>query len=237
MNVTINDYVEATVKIKSVETIADGVKEITFDCPPGVKFAPGQFVGIEITMPNGEKGFRSYSVLSDKESNLQICVKKVEGGRGSVFLHQQKVGGDLKILFPLGYFSFPQKLKENLFFVATGTGLVPILSLLENLEKMGFKGKAKLFFSVRSEKDLFYEARIKAWAQRNSNFSVIISLSQPGSEWKGLSGRGTVFLEKEPLGVGDQVFVCGNGSMIQSVREISLKKGVRKKNIIYEDFN
>ena len=130
---------------------------------------PGQFVGIAIKDGKGSPWYRSYSLLADEQGNMQICVKKVPAGRGSNYLHTLKVNDQIDIIAPLGYFGFPKKLTSNLLFIATGTGIVPILSLLENLPK-DFNGTARLIFGVRHEQDLFYQDRIQIITKKQPNY-------------------------------------------------------------------
>ena len=232
----LNNFIRTRSKILKTEIIADEVVEITFEKPKDKNYTPGQFVGIWIK--DGKEGlwYRSYSLLSDDDGNLQICVKKFEGGRGSTFLHTVKQDDILDIIFPLGYFGLPEKLADNLVFVTTGTGIVPILSLLENLPQ-DYKGKVQLFFGVRHEKDIFYDERIKNLENKITNFSSILTLSKPIEEWQGPKGRVTEFAEKEDFSQDSQCFMCGSSGMIRNVREILEKKGIKKQNIFYEDFN
>ncbi len=233
---TVNNFIRQKVIINSVTNVADGVKEISFQRPDGISVIPGQFVGVAINDGQAEPGFRAYSALSDVHGNMQICVKKVENGRGSTFLHTLKGGEEMDVILPLGYFSFPLKLSQHLLFIATGTGIVPILALLESLPD-GFKGTATLIFGVRNEKDLFYEERIRKVTASNPNFSATITLSQPSPVWKGSVGRVTSVIEKMELEGDTQSFICGNGSMITSARAMLKAKGLKARNIFYEDFN
>ncbi len=232
----INKFVRQKSKILKVIDVTSDVKEITFEQPEGEDYIPGQFVGIKINDNKDVAGYRAYSILSDKEGNLQVCVKKVKDGRGSSFLHSRKEGDVLEIIFPLGYFGYQKDLSENVVFIATGTGLVPILSLLENLPD-NFNGNAKLIFGVRNEEDLFYEDRINNLTKNNPNISSVVALSQPKDTWKGESGRVTNILDKEKLEKDTQFFICGNGQMISSVREMLEEKGMKNGDVFYEDFN
>jgi CDP-4-dehydro-6-deoxyglucose reductase len=232
----INDIRRQKMSVLRTTDVADGVKEIVLQPSRPAPLLPGQFAGIGIDDGNGPKGYRAYSVLTEADGKYTLCIKKVEGGRGSTFLHSLPQGSTVEVLHPLGYFGFPQKLANDLLFIATGTGIVPILSLLENLPK-NFTGSARLIFGVRSEKDLFYEDRIRQVTHSNPSVTATITLSQPAAEWTGAVGRVTAVLEHEPVKAGTQCFICGNGSMIASARAILRKKGVKARNIFYEDFN
>ena len=233
---TINDFVRIKSQIINTQIIADKVVEITLEAPKNKNYLPGQFVGIQINDGQKDLWFRSYSVLSDSKDNLQICVKKVKDGRGSSFLHTVKKGDFLNILFPLGYFGYPKDLAKSLVFIATGTGIVPILSLAENIPQK-FQGKSQLFFGVRNEKDIIYANRIKKIENKVPSFTSTVTLSKPDKTWEGEKGRVTAILKKKKFDANSQFFICGNSAMIKSVRDLLKEKKVKDKNIFYEDFN
>jgi len=254
-NPKINNYTWQRVKILDKKILADEVVELTFEKPQDWNHAPGQFVGVKIDDKKAPPGYRAYSLLEDESGHLQICVKKISGGRGSAFLHEQEINNTIDILYPLGYFGLPSKISSNLFFISTGTGIVPNLAILEALkiqsenfsnqgdeelktENLNFKSlNIKNFFGVRAEKDLFYFERLKKLEQNWENFQNIITLSQPTENWTGNRGRVTVFLEKEIFPMNSQFFICGSGAMIKNVQEILKHKGIPSKNIFFEDFN
>jgi CDP-4-dehydro-6-deoxyglucose reductase len=233
---TINDFGRRKVHVLSTAVLADGVKELTFDHPKGLSFLPGQFAGVVVNDGQPSRWNRSYSLLSDAEGHPQMCVKKVEGGRGSTYLHSLNAGDTVELILPLGYFGFPEKLLNSLVFLATGTGIVPILSLLENLPP-SFTGTARLIFGVRSERDLFYQDRIANLLKQDRRITSTITLSRPSQAWTGSIGRVTTVLEQSSIDPKAQYFLCGNGAMIASVREILRKKKVPSSQMFYEDFN
>jgi len=232
----INDYSREEVTVLSSTEVADGVKEIVFR-KPTKDYLPGQFIGIEIEDNQLESGFRSYSILDGKEKNtLVIYVKKVEGGRGSTYLHSLSKGDTMNILYPLGYFGFQKNLPKHLVFIATGTGIVPILSLLEHVPQH-FVGSCTLYFGVRSENDIFCLERIKNLMINNSYFNYILTLSRPTEGWAGEKGRVTEILKKEVIPTDAQFYICGAGQMISDVKDILRGNGVLSSQIFYEDFN
>jgi len=232
----INNFEFKKVKILDVEILADGVKKISFENNFSQRGKPGQFAIVAI-FDKKSNCFRSYSVLQkNAEKFLEICVKKIPDGRGSTFLHSKKTGENLHIFFPMGYFGFPENLSKNLVFLATGTGIVPILDLLEALPP-DFPESVKIFFGVRHEKDLFFEQRILAAAKNFKNKKIILTLSQPNENWRGQKGRITKFVEAENFAKNSQFFLCGSGAMISSLQKILAQKKMPRKNIFFENFN
>jgi NAD(P)H-flavin reductase len=67
------------------------------------------------------------------------------------------------------------------------------------------------------------------------DFEFILTLSRPTVEWQGKRGRVTSYLNK--LDNDAQIFICGNGNMVNDVAALLEKKGVNRKDILFEKFN
>jgi ferredoxin-NADP reductase len=220
------------VKIIDIKDLNEDIKEFTLDNPGG-EFKPGQFATIKIEDGETPACMRSYSVLSGNEGKLQMVIKKIEGGRGTSYLFDRQTGDDLQMLYPLGHFGLPGKLASSLVFVGTGTGLAPLLCMLESLPE-DYDGEVKLIFGVRFSADLFYVDRVEKLSEKIKNFKLIATVSRPEEGWTGPRGRVTEFLRD--VNKDSQYFICGNNQMILDVRNLLVEKQVPKENIFFENF-
>jgi len=221
-------------KILTIKDLTKDVKEITFEKPEGVDFKPGQFATVKVEDGKTPPLMRSYSVmLSQDGKNLQWAIKLVENGRGSSWLFTKKEGEEMQVLFPLGFFGLPENAHEEMVFIGTGTGIVPLLCMLEALP-VGFDKKATLIFGVRFTEDLFYEDRIGALAKRLPNFKAVMTVSRPDEKCRCEKGRVTDHLQ-EPSMVA-HYFMCGNQAMIGEVNTFLLGKGIPKEQVHFESF-
>jgi CDP-4-dehydro-6-deoxyglucose reductase, E3 len=221
-------------KVLSVKDLTKDVKEITFEKPEGVDFKPGQFATVKVEDGKTPPLMRSYSVmLSADGKNLQWAIKLVENGRGSGWLFTKKVGDEMQVLFPLGFFTLPENPHDEVVFVGTGTGLVPLLCMLEALPA-GYDKKVKLIFGVRYKEDMFYEERIGALSKKLPNFESILTVSRPDETCVLCKGRVTEHLEKPSMIA--HYFMCGNQTMINDVHSFLAEKGIPKEQIHFESF-
>jgi ferredoxin-NADP reductase len=147
-------------KIINVKKLTETVCEITIEKPDSSFHLPGQFISVKIA-DGGKPCYRAYSLMTDYKGNLQIVVKLFDGGRGSSYLFAREEGDCLEILYPVGYFVFPEILKRKLYFIATGTGIAPIIAMLESLPSPKDK-IIKVIFGLRADEDIFYEERIES---------------------------------------------------------------------------
>jgi ferredoxin-NADP reductase len=204
-------------------------------------FESGQFLNIKI--PDTEKTiFRAYSIASSNLDlkKIEFCIKVVENGKGSNYLAQTKKGDSLSIKGPFGHFILSENLDKNKLFVATGTGVATIRSMIERYLADGGQAKIHLLFGVRSNKDLFFVNEYKELENKYKNFRFDLAVSRLENEEDRVSpGRVTNFIQEKIVGSDlseTEVYMCGSKQMITDVKEICIEKGFMKENIFNESF-
>lgn len=197
--------------------------------PPRLDFLAGQFVSFEIEKPGARfKMTRAYSVVStpDTPQAIRLLLNKVQDGPGSEYLFGLAPGEQTAFRAPFGTFTLDAPPSQDLLFVATGTGIAPIWSMLWSLAAHDPRRGATLIWGLRSERDLYYQEELEDLSRLMPNFSRIITLSQPQGAWTGTVGRVQPTVERV---VGDvsrlDVFICGNSAMIADVSAIVKAKG------------
>ncbi len=225
--------------VKKITKLTENVWVYDFDYSKDpLDFQPGQFFMIDVLDGNPQKAQRSYSIASSPANKefFSICIKLIEGGRGSNYFKSLKVGDECSFIGAYGRF-FLQDLEKDIVMVATGTGVAPFMSMLSVLWDKGFNKPVTLYFGVKNESDLFYLDILKKWEAEHDNFTLLITLSDPPAGWKGLKGRVTAHLEEAMIEAGNTaIYLCGNGAMIKDVREMMLAKGIPKEDIHFEQF-
>jgi benzoate/toluate 1,2-dioxygenase reductase subunit len=224
-------------KIISKKEVARDVLEIRLNKPDGFVFLAGQFVQVyapDLTK-NGSLIKRAYSISSAPvDPFIELCVKVLPGGKASGYLNTLPVGGEVMFEGPFGHF-VSENSAAPLLFVATGTGLAPLISILKDeLLIKKSKRSIELLFGVRSQDVLFWVDALEELKKSAPSFSYTITLSQPAPGWKGTEGRVTSHL---PATVPERlVFICGALAMVKDVRALLQEKGVQQKNIRVEIF-
>ena len=109
--------------------------KVVLRLPPNsnFNFNSGQYVNII-------KGnlTRSYSIAnsSDHKNQLEFFIKNYENGLMSeYFFKEAKINDLLRLEGPIGTFFLRDSSFKNIIFLATGTGIAPIKSILEGLDK------------------------------------------------------------------------------------------------------
>lgn len=221
------------------EWVADETLKIAFEptSEPMFPFQPGQYVSI-VLPKDEEKGLRkelrAYSMWNhpDEFEYAITIAKMVDGGRCTTMLRHLEPGDPVRFVGPLGSFYLRRPLHPSLYFVATGTGVVPFRSMIKDLISSGeiHNHDVTLFFGVRAEADLFGMDEFQRWHERFERFTFVPTLSRAGEDWTGARGRVTAHLEAIDFDVDDmQIYLCGNGAMIDEVVKLMDARGLHRR--------
>ena len=146
-------------------------------------FEPGQFLTCDL--PIGEKRaqrWRSYSIANadQKNNQIELCISYKAGGLASdYFFNKIKAGDTFNVKGPEGNFILPEDNKLNLFFICTGTGMVPFHSMLQSIEPSNIRyNSIHLIYGTRKTEDIIYQEDMQQWCTHLANFNCHICLSR-----------------------------------------------------------
>lgn len=212
--------------------------------PDRIEYLAGQYVSLKINQGDER---RCYSIMSTPDDNhgFHLLAEIVNDGRGSRFLQNLKIGEVAEVLAPLGKFVVDiepeshRAIEPNLLFVATGSGIVPIYSMINDLliNKKETR-QMRLHWGMRSEADLFFVDNLERLAEEHPNFVFDIVLSKPGGEWDLCTGHVQDCLGRDFVaGMGEwEAYVCGMPEKVISVVDTLESLGMKKENIYHEKF-
>jgi len=226
-------------------------------------FTQGQHVTVRRDI-GGHEVRRSYSMSSSPlEQRFAVTVKKVAGGRMSAFLHDSMKPGDtLEVAPPDGRFFVkldPEK-RRTYYIFGAGSGITPLMSILRTTLEAEPMSVIFLLYGSRDEENIIFRDELERLSERyTGQLFVEHILSRPKKEatgsflglfkkytanWSGKTGRidaraaGTFLDENMPHGPeGDcHYFVCGPGSMTDTVKAALVARGISEKQIHTEHF-
>lgn len=222
--------------------------EITND---SLEFLAGQYVILMVKQANGEMVRRLYSISSEAQNtkSFDLLVKIIPNGVASTFLDGMKVGESASFQGPAGVFTLKDSdTAKPKIFLATGSGIAPIYSILKSRVMAGITSeKWYLFWGVRTSKDLYWIKELEELKHKNPMFQYVFCLSrepeitQPNS----VSGRVDACLQKTVIEAmkgssemlnGFEYYICGSVEVVESLRQSLLTQGIEKKQILFEKF-
>jgi NAD(P)H-flavin reductase len=211
-----------TAQVESIKNLTHDVKTIAFK--------PGQFISFEMPHPQtGHLVTRAYSIASQPSRSdvITLLFNLVTGGSGSGFLFDLKAGDKTHFKGPAGRFYLREDQGRELLFIASGTGIAPIRSmLLANAERPDPR-PATLFWGLRSQRDLYDQEELAELTRRTPTLTAVTTLSCPKPGWSGESGRVLRLIEKRIASVKNlAVYLCGNSAMIADATTLLQKRGL-----------
>jgi CDP-4-dehydro-6-deoxyglucose reductase len=219
-------------KIDAIEKITDTIIKVVLRLPPGNKFIyqPGQYVNIIRGSVR-----RSYSIANGFgfDNKIEFYIKEYKNGRMSNYWFREAKENDLlRIEGPLGTFFYRESDKSDIIFLATGTGIAPVKSMLEQLNtnpKIKTK-KVWLFWGGRYIEDFFWEPYFQ-----NIDLKYIPVLSREDKKWKGEKGYVQYSVIKQHINLQNaQVYACGSVNMINGAK-VLLSNHLLPGNQFYSD--
>ena len=216
------------------------------DQPDTLDFLPGQYVNI--TIP-GTDLTRAYSFSSAPgEKQVSFVVRNVPDGRMSEFLGKQIQDGSstpltnltaavpMRFTGPFGSF-YLREVKRPIQMRAGGTGIAPVLSMLNVMAKAGLTQPVRLVFGVTSDNDLVALQQLDSIAANHPQFSYRTCVAGTGSQHS-RTGYVTQHVETEWLNAGDvDLYLCGPAAMVDAVRNWLTDIGIKPANFYYEKFS
>lgn len=236
---------EFDVVVESITDLTDVIKLLRFRFQEGetISFKPGQYVQLKapIYKGNDEEVFRAYSIASSPHNKdfIELVIGYVPKGVATTYVHQYlEVGDKVVINGPFGEFYYHDSDRE-MVMVATGTGVAPILSLLNYMRENDIKRKATFYFGAKTTHDLFMLDYFKELEETMYDFTFVPSLSRvgEGEEWHGDKGRVNDSIDRHmENGDNKEAYLCGGAPMIDSVVKSLTAKGMPEELIYYDKF-
>lgn len=212
-----------------------------------LEYRPGQFLTILFDI-NGKEVRRSYSLGScpDIDPVPFITVKRKENGEISRFMHERlKRGTVIKTLGAAGRFIVGNPFEETFYFIAGGSGIVPIFSIIKSLLHFHPQVHVILLNQSRTENDIIYKSELVALSKQfPSRFIWQQLLSKPLINTQSLQRLNNLLLEDLLSGYQKshspknkiRFFLCGPQALMRMAEFTLRLMGVEKEKIRKEQF-
>ncbi|MDE1713192.1 FAD-binding oxidoreductase (plasmid) [Chromobacterium amazonense] len=223
-------------RISLLERLATDVIKVVLRLPPTAKFEfiPGQYV--DVIGPGGIR--RSYSLANSSfaEKTLELHIREVDGGAMSQYWFKQaKIDDLLRLNGPLGTFWLRDTTNIDIFFLATGTGIAPVKSMLEFIAHLPTEKKPSsvtVLWGGRKPDDFYLDVSRIAGGH---NYIPVQSRAH-----EGLAGKQGyvqhVMLDLVSDWKNVAVYACGSDAMIHSAKKTLTEAGLPARQFYSDAF-
>jgi len=222
-----------------VEDLTHDIKRVSWRVETALTWRAGQYVNVRW---NGGAQHRSYSLANaptaEGLTEVSTFIRHVPGGAFTDLLF---TGAPCEARFeldgPHGNFWLRDG-KGPLLCIAGGSGLAPVLSLLQDAANRRVRRDCLLLFGARAQRDLYALSEIaairSAWTA-GFDFWPILSEESAEAYRRGMvTDHVEVALEK--LGPGAQAYMCGPPPMIDAGIHALTARGIGLADIHYDKF-
>jgi glycine betaine catabolism B len=209
-----------------------------------VDYLPGQYITLSVVI-SGQEYKRSYSLASSPSHQgiFEITVKRgANGGVVSNWLNDHlKVGDTIDIKGPFGKFTCANNTPKKILFLAAGSGIVPIMSMLRWLADTEVGVDVTLLLSFQTFYDIIYGEELRLIAARHKNIKLFITLTKEPlvlNQWTGLMGR----INEKMLNAlvpdlqGRAVYLCGPDAFMVECKKHLVNLAVPSEQVFCESF-
>jgi ferredoxin-NADP reductase len=231
-------------EVIKIEDESDAVKRFYFKMPDEIifEFKAGQFVMLDLPL-DAKFTNRSYSIASapSNDNIFELCIVINEDGLGTPWIWENvEVGTKLKCTSALGKFVLPETIDCDLCFVATGTGIAPVRSMIGEIYNKNIPHQdIYVIFGNRFIKDILYRNEFDSLQTQHPEFHFIPVLSRETAEtWKGTIGYVHQVYEKIFADNRRAYFyLCGWSAMVKEARDRLKARGYTKNELKFELFD
>lgn len=221
----------------------------TADGSPLPDARPGQYVSVQVALPDGARQIRQYSLTHATEaSEWGISVKGLPARRGddgatlpagevSSFLHQELFEGDeIRVSAPFGDLVL-QDSDDPLVLISAGIGITPIIGILHYLAGTGSMRQVLVLHADRSPARHAHRQELKELVEVLPAATLRRWYEDLGVRpTRDVLRAGRVDLALVEIPADAQVYLCGPLPFMDSVRRSLIEQNIPEVDIHYEVF-
>lgn len=232
--------------VRSKKMLTHDIVELTLSIRshPEINFNAGQYITLKMpATADAKAAMRPFSIASSNLDRQFIQLNIRLNPQGTVtpwIFNTLKEGDVVSFSGPRGVF-FMRNTMNPAVFIAGGSGMAPLRSILKTMSAHESQRKILYFFGALTQNDLFYLDEMKQYERMLPNFRFIPALSNEPSDssWEGERGLVTEVMDrvcKEQL-TGYEAYLCGKPAMIEGCTSALEKKGIDRSQVFFDLFN
>lgn len=224
-------------QVVALENATHDIKRVRLmpeDGPP-LAFTAGQYA--QVTFPGAPT--RDYSMANmPGETELEFHIRRIPGGAASERVATRLARGDrVEVRGPLGSAFLRESHTGPILAVAGGSGLAPIKSIVETAHAHGLRQPIRVYFGVRTERDLYLVDHFQRMAKAYPNLSFAPVLSEEPRSDRYRTGFVTDAIAMDVSDLdGWKAYMAGPPAMIDAAGPLLQERGLRSEDMHVDVF-
>jgi glycine betaine catabolism B len=227
----------ARVRVLESTEVTPTVHDVKFEKPPGFRFDPVQFCGLEFSTREGSIEYPMSLACSPTRPYLEFGARVSPSPWKEAFAALEP-GDEAEVDGAYGHFLLEEASPAVL--VAGGIGITPLKGMAEYAADRQLPIDVRLVYSSRDEGEIAYRSELDALARQNPRFQVYHTLTRDskGSSWAGRRGRieSTLLAEATRGLIHPVYYLCGASGMVQDTYSTLQSLAISPDRIRYEVF-
>jgi CDP-4-dehydro-6-deoxyglucose reductase/ferredoxin-NAD(P)+ reductase (naphthalene dioxygenase ferredoxin-specific) len=197
-------------------------------------FEAGQYARLQF----GDLPPRDYSMASRPGAELlEFHIRNVGDGASRYVATRLSLGETVGIEGPLGNAYLRREHGGPILAVAGGSGLAPMLSIVETALAADPRRQVSLYFGARDERDIYLEPRLRRLEALHPGFRFVPVLSAPAAPTARRQGLvGDAAAKDFPALDGFKAYLAGPPAMVESAIDRLVERGLSRDDIHADPF-
>jgi len=173
---------------------------------------------------------------TERDGYLEFLVKVDGSNRFGALVTALEAGTELQVTPASGGFTIPASATGHpLLFIAGGTGIAPLRSMIREYLRQSPAARPALVYSARTPEEFAYGEEFRALADEG-RLDLTLTLTGDAREWRHARGRAGDHHLAELATAKTVCFICGPPAMVVDVPEALVRLGVPRNQIRTENW-
>lgn len=226
-------------QVIAISALTPVVSKVLLQPAQPTSYTPGQYLQLSLT-ENDKRPFSIASIPAQDLLELHIGAPAGDNWSSAALQHLQQAfaqGLSVQVEVGLGHAGWRQDSARPVILLAGGTGFSYVHSIAMALAAASQDKPVFLYWGVRQEDALYYQAELQQWAAANAKYRFIPVVQEPGANWQGRSGlvHEAVLQDFVSLEAYD-IYIAGPFAMAGVAREAFAEQGAHREQMFADAF-
>lgn len=226
-------------KVVKQEKLTHDITLLELELDEAPVFKAGQYAKLSLeSLPNITRAYSFASKPSADNTRVSFFIRHVPSGAFSSLVQQEDlINANIELQGPFGEFYLRDSDKPMLM-IAGGSGLAPIVSILEQAKEKGCQRPVTVLLGARTQADIYGLKEIEKISEdwpALFQFEQILSEETNDPSWQGMKGYIGDHLSNYAT-VNSQVYLCGPPLMIDDCMEQLTDLGISPTEMFADRF-